>query len=257
MVFALVAGADGRRALLLGVAMVALQVSIGSLNDLVDIERDRDRKPGKPIPAALVGRDVAWAVALAGLVVGLTLSAIAGPFAALVAIAGAATGYLYDFRLKATPWAWLPFAVGLPLLPVYAWVGAAAVIPVAFFVLVPLGVVAGAAVALLNGLVDLERDRASGARTPAVELGAVAARRLAAILLATVAAGVVASLAVIGARPEAWAIALGGMGLTGVGLVLVGAAAAPRRERGWEACAVGIGLLATAWSLGLAWRGLL
>jgi len=129
--------------------------------------------------------------------------------------------------------------------------------PGGLLVLLPLAVMAGAAVALVNGLVDLERDRASGARTPAIELGAVRARRLAAILLAAVALGVVVSLGVIDAPLEAWAIALGGIGLASLGLVLVGAAAASRRERGWEACAVGIGLLATAWSLGLAWRGLL
>ncbi len=44
-------------------------------------------------------------------------------------LAGTATGYAYDLRLKATAWAWLPFAVGLPLLPVYAWVGATGRVP--------------------------------------------------------------------------------------------------------------------------------
>ena len=34
--------------------MTALQVSIGTLNDLVDAPRDAGRKPGKPIPAGLV-----------------------------------------------------------------------------------------------------------------------------------------------------------------------------------------------------------
>ena len=95
-----------------------------------------------------------------------------------VAVAGTATGYAYDLRLKTTAWAWLPFAIGLPLLPVYAWVGATGQVPAPFVLLVPLAVLAGAAVALLNGLVDVERDRAAGRRDagrPAADRRALAA----------------------------------------------------------------------------------
>jgi len=46
---ALVAGADAMTAVRLGVAMTALQVSIGSLNDIVDAPHDRGRTPAKPI----------------------------------------------------------------------------------------------------------------------------------------------------------------------------------------------------------------
>ena len=35
-----------------------------------------------------------------------------------------AIGYGYDLRFKGTAWSWLPFAVGIPLLPVFGWVGA-------------------------------------------------------------------------------------------------------------------------------------
>ena len=33
-------------------------------------------------------------------------------------------GLLYDLRLRGTALSWFPFAVGIPLLPVYAWLGA-------------------------------------------------------------------------------------------------------------------------------------
>lgn len=236
--------------------MVALQVSIGALNDLVDVDRDHGRKPGKPLPAGLVGRGTARVVVAAGFLVGMTLSTLVGVVPAIVALAGTATGYAYDVRLKATPWAWLPFAVGLPLLPVYAWLGAIGRVPGAFLLLMPLAIAAGAAVALSNGLVDLDRDRAAGVETPAVRLGAGRALRLTAVLVVIVAIGVGGTLAVIGASPAAWLVALGGTGSGAAGLSLLGSSAPERRELGWEACAVGIGLLATGWALGLAGRDL-
>jgi 4-hydroxybenzoate polyprenyltransferase len=237
--------------------MVGLQVSIGALNDRLDVERDRGRKPGKPIPAGLVGESAAGALVVGGLGLGLGLSLLIGPAVALVAVVGVGAGYLYDLRLKATAWAWLPFAVGLPLLPVYAWLGASGRIPTPFALLVPLAILAGAAVALLNGLVDIERDRAAGVRTPAVRIGADRARRIAAGLLTAIVVGVLASLFAIDAAAQAWILAGLGVGAVGIGLRLVGALDAGRRERGWEAGAVGLGLLAAGWALGLASRGLL
>src|SRR6476469_6672903 len=65
---ALVAGADPAAALRLGVSMTALQASIGTVNDLVDVALDTGRKPGKPIPAGLVSirgariAAIGWAV---------------------------------------------------------------------------------------------------------------------------------------------------------------------------------------------------
>jgi 4-hydroxybenzoate polyprenyltransferase len=255
---ALVAGASASRAAVLGVAMLALQVSIGALNDLTDVDRDRGRKHAKPIPAGLVGEGSARVVVVAGLVVGLGLSAAVGPATLGVALAGTAAGYGYDLRLKATAWAWLPFAVGLPLLPVYAWVGTTGELPAPFLLVVPLGILAGAALALLNGLVDVERDRAAGLMTPAIRLGPRRSLRVAAGLLAVVATGVVGSLAAVGVvAPTAWALVVAGLGSIAGGLVLAGSAAAGRRERGWEAAAVGIGLLAAGWAIGFAGRGLL
>ncbi len=256
-VLALVAGAAGGRAALLGIAMVALQVSIGALNDLTDIERDRGHKPAKPLPTGRVGERSARVIVVAGLVLGLGLSWLAGPAALAVAVGGTATGYAYDLRLKATAWAWLPFAVGIPLLPVYAWVGGVGRIPAAFLILLPLAVAAGGAIALLNGLVDVERDRAAGIETPVGRLGPRRARRLAAGLVGLVALGVLGSLASIGAEPAAWLVGATGAVLSGIGARLAGSPRASVRERGWEAGAVGLALLAAGWALGFARAGLL
>jgi 4-hydroxybenzoate polyprenyltransferase len=256
-VLALVAGADRNRAALLGLAMVCLQVSIGALNDVLDVDRDRGRKPGKPIPAGLVGRGTAIAVVVIALVVGLMAAAVAGPGALAVALVGVGVGWAYDIRLKTTGWAWLPFAVGLPLLPVYAWVGVTGRVPPAFGLLVPLAIVAGAGVALLNGLADVDRDRAAEVATPAVRLGERRARWLSGALLGLAGAGALGSLAAVEAQPWAWVLAVGGLALVGAGLVLAGSSSGARRERGWEAGAIGLGLMAAGWVFGFAGRGLL
>ncbi|MDP9483544.1 MAG: UbiA family prenyltransferase [Chloroflexota bacterium] len=254
---ALVAGAVGSRALLLGLAMASLQVSIGALNDVLDVDRDRGRKPGKPIPAGLVGQGTAIALVAASLLVGLAASAVAGPAVLAVALLGTGVGWAYDLWLKPTSWGWLPFAVGLPLLPVFAWVGATGRVPPAFGLLVPMAIVAGAGVSLLNGLADIDRDRAAGLATPAVRLGAHRARWLSAALLGLGAAGALGTLAAIGAQPLAWAVAVAGLALVVAGTVLAGSPSGVRRERGWEAGAIGLGLVGAGWLLGFAGRGLL
>ncbi len=256
-VLAYLAGAPAQRAVLLAVAMVALQVSIGALNDLTDIERDRGHKPAKPLPTGAVGRGTARLLVAGGLTVGLGLSWVAGPAALAVAVAGTTTGYAYDLRLKATAWAWLPFAIGIPLVPVYAWVGGVGRVPPAFVVLLPLAVAAGGVIALLNGLVDVDRDRAAGIETPVLRLGRRRARQVAGTLGVLVAIGVLGSLACIGAEPAAWLAGAIGALLTGVGTWLAGSGRAAVRERGWEAGAVGLALLAAGWAIGFARAGLL
>ncbi len=116
---------------------------------------------------------------------------------------------------------------------------------------------AGAGVALLNSLVDVDRDRSAGIVTPAIRIGPTRARAIATGLLAIVAAGAIGSLVWIGAGRTAWVASLAGVALLALGIVLAGSNAAPRRERGWEASAIGLGLLAAGWALGFTEAGLL
>ena len=51
-----------------------------------------------------------------------------------------AIGYGYDLAFKGTAWSWLPFAVGIPLLPVFGWLGATGGLPASFAVLLPVAV---------------------------------------------------------------------------------------------------------------------
>lgn len=250
-----IAGAPPARALLLGAAMLALQASIGALNDVADRAADAVSKPQKPLAAGLVGIGLARAMVLAGLLVGLGLSAAIGPAALAVAVLGVAIGYLYDLRLKGTAWAWLPFALGVPLLPIYAWVGADAALPSAFAVLVPAAVGAGAALALGNQLADLARDRISGTASTARRLGPSLAWSVMAVLYAGVAALALLSLAPLGGRGPGIVVALAGSACLCGGVALARSRRAPLRERAWETQAVGVGMLAAGWLGAIAGGG--
>jgi 4-hydroxybenzoate polyprenyltransferase len=243
------AGGAPPTAVRLGVAMIALQASIGALNDVVDAKRDQGLKPGKPIPRGIVTRGAAVVVVIAALGLGLALTAPSGPAAIFVAVAGTASGYLYDLRLKGTVLSWLPWSVGIPLLPVYAWVGATGRIPEAFGVLVPVAAMAGAALAIAIGLPDEERDRAAGTATVAVRLGRSRAWLLHAALQLAVIAVAVGALLALGRDGPGLGLALAGATVIVGGLVLARDARAKTRERGWELESIGLGVLAGGWLL--------
>jgi len=231
----------------LGISMTALQVSIGALNDIHDAPDDAGRKPGKPIPAGLLSVPVAWAVVGGGALVGVALGAVMDVRLGALAVVVLLIGYGYDLVAKGTAWSWLPFAVGIPLLPVYGWLGAAGALPSFFLALVPMAVLAGAALAIANARADLERDVAAGTASVATRLGLEGSWRLHATLwLLTLIVGL------------GW-LAFRGVGLLQIAPVaaaagLIGAAVAwsrdrrpAGRERAWQFEAVGGALALLAW----------
>jgi 4-hydroxybenzoate polyprenyltransferase len=244
---ALVAGGAPAVALQLGLSMTALQVSIGALNDLHDAPADAGHKPAKPIPAGLVSPTAARAVVVGAAVIGIVLGAAAdvriGALGGVVLL----IGYGYDLVAKGTAWSWLPFAVGIPILPVYGWLGAAAGLPPFFAALIPMAMLAGAALAIANARADVERDRTAGTDSIATRLGLEWTWRVHAGLWAT---SILVALV--------W-LALRGVGLAealpvGVAAGLIGAAVAWSRDRGpggreraWEFEAIAAALALLAW----------
>jgi 4-hydroxybenzoate polyprenyltransferase len=252
---ALVAGGDWGVAIKLGVAMFALQASIGALNDLVDAAIDAGRKPGKPIPTGTVGADLARVVVVGSAGLGLVLSATFSAGLLLVAGLGLAVGYAYDLVAKGGAWSWLPFALGLPLLPVFAWFGATGSLPAPFVVLVPTAVLAGAALAIANALADVGRDEDAAVRSIAISLGTRRAWIAGAALQLTVSLIAVGSLAAAdgGALPTIAAALSAALVLAGVAL---GRTSSPSiLERAWEVQAVGVALLGVSWLWGMVGSG--
>jgi 4-hydroxybenzoate polyprenyltransferase len=252
---ALLAAGDGWTAIRLGAAMVGLQASIGALNDIVDAPIDAGQKLGKPIPAGLVEPSRARRVVIGSAAFGLLLAAPSGPGALVVAGLGLAIGYGYDLVAKGTAWSWLPFALGLPLLPVFGWYGAVGSLPTAFSIVVPAAIMAGAALAIANALADAHRDRAAAIGSVAIRLGSRRAWAAGAVLQSAVALIALASLWVSGAAALAIATAVLSAGIVACGVGL-GRASSPRTlELAWEVQAVGVALLAVCWLWGIARPG--
>ncbi len=252
---AVLAGGEAPTAIRLGVAMVALQASIGTLNDLVDAPLDAGRKPGKPIPAGLVSPAAAQVVMVGAAGLGLVLAVPSGPGLVAVAGLGLAIGYGYDLVAKGTAWSWLPFAVGIPLLPVFGWFGAVGSVPAGFAILLPAAVMAGAALAIANAQADLDRDQAAGLASVAIGLGSRAAWAVGASLLAIVAGVALGSLWTAGAPWLAIVASIGAVFLLGAGVVMGRSASSARRERAWEVQAIAVALLGAAWLWGIGRLG--
>jgi 4-hydroxybenzoate polyprenyltransferase len=250
--------------------MLGMQLSIGAVNDLADVELDRLGKPAKPIPAGMVSIGTARAWAVVSGAMGLLLAVPSGLGATVVWVIALGLGYLYDVRLSRTALSWLPLALALPLVPIFAWLGATGDVPASLLPLIPAAVLAGAALILSNGLVDVERDDRAGKTTLPVRLGRVPAWALQAVLfgfavaIAFAAAPPPATPAVPagpGGSPGMLDIALGaglplGALVVAVGSVVLLADRPGIRERGWELEGVGTLILGLGWLAGIAaWSG--
>jgi 4-hydroxybenzoate polyprenyltransferase len=245
---ALFAGAEEAVALRLGLAMTALQLAIGAVNDLADAERDAAAGRRKPIPLGLVGRNAAAALALGGALAGLVLAASVGPLVAGLAAAGLGVGLAYDLRLRALDLGWLAFVLGLPLLLVFGWIGGAGTLAGPVLLLAIAAAPAGFGLAVANARRDVASDRATGGSSVALRLGA-AAGPVTALAYGVALAFALAGLAI-------WGGAGVGLGLVGAGIaVLVVGLFLPAGSRGWEVQAVGLAVVALGWLTALRESG--
>jgi 4-hydroxybenzoate polyprenyltransferase len=195
----------------------------------------------------LVGVGAARVAAIVLFVAGIAVATSVSLPLAILAVVVVAIGLAYDLWLKGTVWSWLPFAVGIPILPVFGWIGATGGIHKAFGVIVPAAIAAGAALAVGNALVDVERDRAAGRTSVAARLGPSTASRVAALLLALVLIAALASAAAVGATAPVLLGLLVAGGVPVVAAALAGSQAPTGREVAWRTEAVGLAVLAIAW----------
>ncbi len=188
-------------------AHAAMQISIATINDYCDRDLDAASKPEKPIPRGLVTPREALIVGFALIGVMVLLLLPLPPLALLVSLCYLALGQAYNLKLKSTPLSGVVFALAMPLIPLYAFVGVGRTLPFLFW-LVPVGFLLGVALNLANSLPDLEEDAANGARTLAVVLGVkwsfIACQVL--IVLAASLIGLLMVLRFISAQP--WTIVI-------------------------------------------------
>lgn len=212
--------------LLVAAAVGAGQLTVGWVNDLVDLPRDRAvARTDKPLVGGLVTpRTVAVATAVTAAAC-VVLSLALGWRAGGVHLVCLALAHAYNLSLKATAWSWLPYAGAFGLLPAVAALAGPDPADPAWWTMLA-GAALGVGAHLVNALPDLADDEATGVRGLPHRLGARRARVLAALLLATASA-----LAALGPEgtPPSWAVIL----LVGVGaltvVALVGREPAPFR----------------------------
>lgn len=164
-------------------AVLAGQLSVGWLNDLVDAPRDAlVGRPGKPVAAGEITPAAVRAAVLGSAALALLLSIPSGLPAAGVHTAALASAWAYDLGLKATAASALPYAVSFALLPAFLSMGLpGSPLPPAW--LVAAAACLGCAAHFVNVLPDLADDAATGVRGLPHRLGPSASHAVAAALV--------------------------------------------------------------------------
>jgi 4-hydroxybenzoate polyprenyltransferase len=145
-------------------AVLAGQLSIGWSNDWLDAARDlRAGRTDKPVVRGVLSARMLRVAALGAAATCVVLSLATGPAAGTVHVIAVALAWAYNLGLKGTAWSWSPYAVSFGLLPLFvvlALPGAA--LPQAWVPLV--GALLGVGAHLTNALPDLEDDLRTGIR---------------------------------------------------------------------------------------------
>ncbi|WP_448625605.1 UbiA family prenyltransferase [Geodermatophilus sp. URMC 64] len=182
---AVAAGVGPGRTVLLCLAVLAGQASIGWSNDWLDADRDRAvSRADKPVVQGAVSPRLLRSWALGGLALAVVLSLLLGLVPGLLLLLLVASGWAYNAGLKRTALSGVPYLVGFGALPAGV-VAAAPGTPVAPWWLVGAGAALGGAAHLANVAPDLEDDLATGVRGLPHRLGATASAVLGAVLLGT------------------------------------------------------------------------
>ncbi|NQX05347.1 UbiA family prenyltransferase [Rathayibacter sp. VKM Ac-2856] len=148
---------------LVALAVLAGQLSIGLANDWIDVDRDRAvGRTDKPVALGRISVGEVRAAALGTAAVAVVLSLLLGPVAAVAHIVLVAAGWAYDAGLKRTAFSVAPFLVAFGLLPVVSVAAGGGQLPAWWAVAT--GAVFGVAIHCTNVLPDLVDDAATGVR---------------------------------------------------------------------------------------------
>jgi 4-hydroxybenzoate polyprenyltransferase len=240
---------DPARLALLAGLLATNQYAAGALNDAVDAADDAAAGRGKPIQAGSISetavRRLAVASGIASLGFGLALS----PATFGLAVTGLACAWSYDLWLKGTPASVLPFAVALPVVPLFGY-GAAGRFPGVLWWVWPVGFLGAVAVHLADALPDVESDRSVGARGLVPRLGV----RRAAWLAGAAYTGAAAIAAWSGLTAGDRGPVLAGTGVAvalGLAAVVAGRGGPAARRRAYRLVLGGVVALAVGWAAGV------
>ena len=155
-------GLPGTTLVLLGLAFLAGQLSIGWSNDWIDAERDvAVGRSDKPVATGQIDVAVVRTAALVAAAATVVLSATLGLAAAVVHLVLVASGWSYNAGLKRTRWSVVPFVVSFGLLPAVVTLALPDPTPPALWAMLA-GAVLGVAIHFTNVLPDLDDDARTG-----------------------------------------------------------------------------------------------
>lgn len=168
---AVAAGLRPATCALIGVAVLAGQLSVGWSNDAVDAGRDITLgRTGKPVVDGAVSANTVRAAAAIALACCVPLSLAVGLLAGAVHLVGVAAAWSYNLGVKATWASPLPFAVGFASLPSFVTLALPGHPWPAWWV-VAAGALLGVGAHLANVLPDIAGDLATGVRGGPQRLG--------------------------------------------------------------------------------------
>lgn len=157
--------------LLVIAAHTSMQFSIAVLNDYFDRQLDSEsHKLKKPLVRGLVRPSEALLLGIFWFFLMILLLLPLPPLAILLSFIYLILGQSYNLGLKSTPWSGIVFALAIPLIPIYAFVGVGHTSSFVFW-LFPVAALLGIVLNLANSLPDIQEDAAQHARTLAVVLG--------------------------------------------------------------------------------------
>jgi 4-hydroxybenzoate polyprenyltransferase len=223
-------------------ALLLTQLAISIHNDYCDRALDARAKPWRVLPRGLIAPRLAlsWAVGL--LVAGLLVASLLGPWVAALVAVGTGAGLVYNAWLKRSAWTWLPFALGLPTLPLCAFLVVGRFEP-RLWLVYAIGLPLVIAIYLADTLDDIEDDAALGVRGLAHRLGARGA-----LLTCWAAVGLGHGLVWL-ASPAPGPLSGLSLGLLAVAILLNGLGL---RQGHWLAIMGSVVTLAIGWLVGLA-----
>jgi 4-hydroxybenzoate polyprenyltransferase len=214
------------RVVLVCLAVLAGQASIGWSNDWLDADRDRAvARSDKPVVQGVVGPRLLRSAALVAVALAGVGSLLLGIVPGLLLLALVASGWAYNAGLKRTAASAVPYLVGFGALPAGV-VAAAPGDAVAPWWLVAAGAALGGAAHLANVAPDLEDDLATGVRGLPHRMGPRASAVTGAVLL-----GGASLVLVLGPQGPPTAALWVGLAVAAPAVVLAALAGSPRWRR--------------------------
>jgi 4-hydroxybenzoate polyprenyltransferase len=209
VLFGIGVGLPPEKLLLVGLAVLTQQFSVGLSNDWLDAGRDKAvQRIDKPIAQGMVSLASVRTASLVAAVIALALALALGTAAFMLMLPMLAIGWAYNLGLKANGFSVVPYILGFGILPAFVTLSGQEPTLPQLWVMIVAGVF-GVAAHFANTLPDLLADKQTGVRALPHILG----QRASALVIALSASSASLILVTQSNKLAPW-ISIGGLGLT-------------------------------------------